>query len=256
MRIAAENLRCGYGRKAVVHDVSLAVESGEVLCMLGANGSGKTTLFKTLLGFIPPLSGTVLVDGGDVRHWPRRRFAETLAYVPQAHIPPFPFTVREVVLTARAAHLGSFSAPGKRDEVITEEALEGLGLTSLANQPYTEISGGERQLVLIARALAQQPRFLLLDEPTSNLDFGNQIKVLRHLKELSKRGLGLLMTTHVPNHVFLCGTKVALLKQGRLVALGKPEDVMTETELQLAYGVPLRIAEVEQNLRVVVPRMN
>jgi ABC-type cobalamin/Fe3+-siderophores transport system ATPase subunit len=256
MRLAVERACCGYGGKPVVDDVSFALESGEVVCLLGANGSGKTTLFKAILGLLRLTGGRVLVDGVDTASWPQRRLARTLAYVPQAHTPPFPFAVRDVVLMARTAHLGIFGAPSRRDTAIAEDALETLGVSHLAHARYTEISGGERQLVLIARALAQQAEFLVMDEPTSNLDFGNQVRVLRRVKELAGRKLGLLMTTHFPDHAFLCASRVAVLKTGKLLAMGAPEEVLTQHSLENAYGVSVRIVEVEAGRRVCVPEMN
>jgi iron complex transport system ATP-binding protein len=161
-----------------------------------------------------------------------------------------------VVLMARTAHLGLFGAPSHRDAAIAEDAMEALGVSHLARARYTEISGGERQLVLIARAVAQQSEFLVMDEPTANLDFGNQVRVLRKVKELAGRKLGLLMTTHFPDHAFLCASQVAVLKAGKLLAIGRPEDVLTKQRLQSAYGVPLRIAEVDAGMRVCVPEMS
>lgn len=256
MRLEIERASCGYGGKPVVDDVSLALDSGEVLCLLGANGSGKTTLFKAILGLLRLNGGRILVDGADTASWPQRRLARALAYVPQAHTPPFPFAVRDVVLMARTAHLGIFGSPSRRDTTIAEEAMDTLGVTHLAHERYTEISGGERQLVLIARALAQQSDFLIMDEPTSNLDFGNQVRVLRRVKELAGRKLGLLMTTHFPDHAFLCASQVAVLKAGKLLAMGPPQEVLTQHRLESAYGVSVRIVDVEAGLRVCVPEMN
>jgi len=256
MRIAVEHLTVGYGRKAVITDLSVAVDSGEVLCFLGANGSGKTTLFKAILRLLKPVDGRVCFDGEDISRWSRRRLAAVLGYVPQAHTPPFAFKVRDVVLMGRSVHIGVLGSPENRDVAIAEEALDRLNLSRLADELYTELSGGERQLVLIARALAQQPQMLILDEPTSNLDLGNQMRVLRHLKELAGSGLGLLMTTHFPDYAFLCASRVALLKQGRILAMDRPDQALTESSLEEAYGTPLRIVEAGMNLRVVVPRMN
>ncbi|MGA3092759.1 MAG: ABC transporter ATP-binding protein [Terriglobales bacterium] len=254
--ISVEHVTAGYGKKVVVRDVSLSVEPGEVLCLLGANGSGKTTLFKVILRFLNPMAGRVSVSGEDTSNWSRIRLAKTFGYVPQAHTPPFAFKVRDVVLMARSVHTGTFSSPGKRDIAIAEEALERLDILRMADEFYTEISGGERQLVLIARALAQQPRILVLDEPTSNLDFSNQVRVLRHIKELASSGLGLLMTTHVPDYAFLCASRVALMKRGQILAMNRPKEALTQQSLEEAYGTPLRIVEVEPNLRMVVPRTN
>ena len=142
VRLEIERASCGYGGKPVVDDVSLALDSGDVLCLLGANGSGKTTLFKAILGLLRLNDGRILVDGADIASWPQRRLARTLAYVPQAHTPPFPFAVRDVVLMARTAHLGLFGSPSRRDAVIAEEAMDTLGVTHLAHARYTEISGG------------------------------------------------------------------------------------------------------------------
>ncbi len=255
MRLEIERANCGYGGKPVVEDVSLSLDSGDVLCLLGANGSGKTTLLKAILGLLRLNGGRILVDGADTASWPQRRLARTLAYVPQAHTPPFPFAVRDVVLMARTAHLGLFGSPSRRDAAIAEDAMETLGVSHLAHARYTEISGGERQLVLIARAVAQQSEFLIMDEPTSNLDFGNQVRVLRRVKELAGRKLGLLMTTHFPDHAFLCASRAAVLKGGKLLAMGRPEDVLTQHRLESAYGVALRIVKVDAGLRVCVPEM-
>jgi ABC-type cobalamin/Fe3+-siderophores transport system ATPase subunit len=256
MRISAEQVTSGYHGKAVISGISLAVESGEVLCLLGANGSGKTTLFKTILGLLRPISGKVCVNGEDIAHWPRQRLAKTLGYVPQAHTPPFAYSVRDVVLMARSVHSGAFSSPGKRDIIIADEALDRLSILRLAHERYTELSGGERQLVLIARALAQQARVLVLDEPTSNLDFGNQMRVLRHVKELAASGLGLLLTTHFPDFAFLCASRVALMKHGRILAIDRPENTLTQASLEEAYETPLRIVDAGLGMKVVVPRMN
>jgi ABC-type cobalamin/Fe3+-siderophores transport system ATPase subunit len=256
MKISVEQITAGYNGKAVISDISLEVESGEVLCLLGANGSGKTTLFRTILGLMRPMAGIICVDGENIAHWPRQRLAKTLGYVPQAHTPPFAYCVRDVVLMGRSVHSGAFSAPGRRDLAIAEEALDRMGILRLANQRYTELSGGERQLVMIARALAQQTKVLVLDEPTSNLDFANQVLVLRHVKELAESGLGLLMTTHYPDFAFLCASRVALMKQGRIIAFDRPEDTLTQASLEEAYETPLRIVDAGLGVRVVVPRLN
>jgi iron complex transport system ATP-binding protein len=176
--------------------------------------------------------------------------------VPQAHTPPFAFKVRDVVMMGRSAHVGRFGSPGKRDLVVADAALDQLNIRRLAEELYTEISGGERQLTLIARALAQQAKILVLDEPTSSLDFGNQMRVLRQIKRLADSGFGLLMTTHFPDYAFLCASRVALMKHGRMMAMDRPEVALTEECLREAYGAPLRIVDPEPGLRLVVPQMN
>jgi len=231
----------------VVEDISLKLGSGEILCLLGPNGVGKTTLFKSILGFLKLRGGEILLDGENVQAWPRKRLAKALGYVPQAHTPPFPFKVLDVVVMGRAAHLSITGSPAKEDLAIAEEALEILNVPFLKDRIYTEISGGERQLVLIARALAQQPEILVMDEPTSSLDFGNQIRVLEQIKRLAQRGIGVIMTSHFPDHAFLCSTKVALMQKNNVFTVGSVDEVVTEKNLKLAYGVDVKITHTINN---------
>jgi iron complex transport system ATP-binding protein len=260
MRLDIDKVACGYGKTKILEDVSISVSSGEVLCLLGPNGVGKTTLFKTLLGFLKPLGGEILLDGESITGIRRNRLARSLAYVPQAHTPPFPFRVIDVVVMGRTAHLGMFASPTKQDMQIAEEALETLNISFLRDRIYTEISGGERQMVFIARALTQQPDLLVLDEPTSNLDFGNQIRVLQQINNLAKRGLGVIMTSHFPNHAFLCATKVALLCRSSSFIIGDAVDVITEQNLKKAYGINVKIASTSNGfgdeVKTCVPLLN
>ena len=184
MLLQVRDLAFGYGGRSVGAKVSFDLAAGEVLCLLGPNGGGKTTLFKTLLGLLPAVDGRVSLDGVDLSRLSRTGIARAVAAVPQAHAAFFPFTVREVVVMGRASRLGPFSSPGPSDSAAAEVALATLGIGHLADAIYTEISGGERQLALIARALSGEPRLLIMDEPTASLDFGNQARVLGQVAAL------------------------------------------------------------------------
>lgn len=241
MKLAAHDLAFGYPDHAVGNGANLSVTAGEVLALLGPNGSGKTTLFKTLLGLIPAQGGEVLVSGTPITQMSRRRIAHHLAYVPQAHAPPFPFSVRDVVLMGRTARLKPFAQPAASDYAAVDAALTVLGIASLAAADYTRISGGQRQLALIARALAQEAEVLIMDEPTASLDFGNQARVLAQIARLKSRGLAIVLSTHDPDHALAVATRVALLADGRIVADGAPETVVTTTSLSRIYGVPVSV---------------
>lgn len=256
MKLELKNVACGYGEKQVISNISLSLCSGEVLCLLGPNGVGKTTLFKSILGFLELQGGEVLLNGKDIRQWTKKKLAMAIGYVPQAHEPPFPYKVTDVVMMGRTVHMNRFAMPSKEDEDATVEALDSIGAAYLKDEIYTEISGGERQLVLIARALAQSPEILVMDEPTSNLDFGNQMRVLEQIKRLSAKGFGIIMTSHFPDHAFLCSNKVAILGRDNL-KVGTAEEVISEENLKNAYGVKVKItttiAEEGKCIRSCVP---
>lgn len=231
-------LSTGHGKRVISQDLNLSLPAGEVLCLLGANGAGKTTLLRTLLGIMPPLAGEVRVAGQPVSAWSRRAFAQHVGYVPQAQSGVFPFSVGEVVLMGRAARIGRFATPGRDDRRRAHEALASLGIDHLHDRDYTRISGGERQLALIARALVQEPVLLVMDEPTAALDFGNQIRVLTHIEALRARGMTVLMTTHQPEHALRVASRIALLGEGRLLACGPPRETATPRALADLYRVP------------------
>jgi iron complex transport system ATP-binding protein len=253
--LAVEGLSFGYRDRPVGRDVSFTVARGEVLCLLGANGGGKTTLFKTVLGLLPPLAGRVLMDGENMADWDARSRARALGYVPQSGAGQFPFTVREMVLMGRIAHRSAIAAPKDADYSITQSVLESLGIAALADRDWLRISGGERQLALIARALAQGPRALVLDEPTANLDFGNQLRVLQHIRRLARDGLAVMFSTHHPEQAFISASHVALLHDGEVTRIATPERAITSETMALLYGVEVDVINVGADMKVCVPRI-
>lgn len=232
-----QGLRTGHGRRVVSEAVDLSIAAGEVLCLLGPNGCGKTTLFRTVLGMLPPLAGRVLVQGQPVQHWPRAEFARRVGYVPQAQAGVFAFEALDMVLMGRAARLPLLARPSGVDRTMALACMERLQIAHLAARRYTELSGGERQLVLIARALAQEPALLVMDEPTASLDFGNQIRVLEQIEALSAQGMAMLLSTHQPEHGLRVASRIALLGHGRLLGVGEPRAVATPAALAELYGV-------------------
>ena len=252
MILEARALAFGYPGRRIAQGLELALRAGEVLCVLGPNGGGKTTLFRTLLGLQPALAGELVLGGKPFAALSRREVAHRLAYVPQDHAPEYAFTVREVALMGRAARVGLFGAPDARDVAAADAALAALGIAPLAERPYTEVSGGERQLALLARALAQEPLALVLDEPTANLDFGNQVRVLRYIRQLADRGLAVVFSTHHPDEAFHGASHALLLARDGTLRYGAPEIVITAENLQAVYGVGVKVARVNGTL-VCVP---
>ena len=251
--IAATELAIGYNGKKIADGVSLSAGSGDVLCLLGPNGSGKTTLFKTLLGLIPAISGHVDVCGKPLATLSRAAVARNIAYVPQAHAAPFAFTSLEVVLMGRTAHLGPFEQPGPDDHDTALRALSRVGIEDLATADYTRLSGGQRQLVLIARALAQGAPVLIMDEPTASLDFGNQMRVLTEVTRLANDGLTVILSTHDPDHAFAVGTQVVLLHDGKVIGNGPPDAILTAATLSEVYGIAVNVERLPDGRAVCVP---
>jgi iron complex transport system ATP-binding protein len=243
--LEAHDLACGYHGVAVVEGFNAHVETGSVFCLLGPNGVGKTTLFKTILGLLPRISGSVTLDGRDINDMDPTELARSIAYVPQRHSPPFAFTVRDVVMMGAIAQRGIFGSAARGDAEAADQILADLGVLKLADRVYTELSGGERQMVLIARALAQNPRFLMMDEPTSSLDYGNQVQVLKCVRRLADSGLGVIMTTHFPEHIAECKAQGTLVMPGGGFVSGDAREVLTPEHLRDAYGIEVAVMDVE-----------
>lgn len=245
------------GSGPAVDDVSFTAGSGELVFLLGPNGSGKSTLFRLLLGLLRPTSGHITLAGADTAGLPARALARLVAYVPQTEQVSFDFTAREVALMGRTPHLDRVSQrPRPSDLAAVDSALAALRIEHLADVGVRSMSGGERQLVFVARALCQESRVLILDEPTSALDFANQSRVLARLADLAGRGYLLVVSSHNPMHALAHADRVLLLKQGRLVGAAAPQ-ALTEADLSDLYDTPLRLlnAQGAPGVRVCLPDM-
>lgn len=229
----------------ILKGISFNAEKGSITTILGPNGSGKTTLFKCIAGLWKYYQGEIYFDGKPIDKLSFRKRARIFSLVPQEHEPPFPYSVFDVVLMGRASYVSVFSSPGKRDYEMTESALKIVGIEQLRYKPYTKISGGERQLTLIARALAQDTPVMLLDEPTSHLDFRNQINVLKKIREIVRdRALVVIMTLHDPNLAGLFSDKVVVINSGTKIAEGKPDEIITEKLIKNVYDVEVRKSNI------------
>ena len=258
MKLDIREATFAYNNGNIFEGISFSVMDDDVFCILGPNGCGKTTLLKCLSGMLKLRQGEILLDGKSTVYMKRDEMATMLGYIPQEHSSTFPFTVLQIVLMGRAPYLNAFSSPSKKDVFMAEEAIERIDISYLKDKRYTEISGGEKQLVLMARVLAQQPKTLLLDEPTSHLDFRNQTLILRMIKRLSEEGLSIIMTSHFPNHAFSFSSRVAVMNNNTFIAVGDPEEVITEENLRATYGMDVRIFSVidptnGDDLRFCVP---
>ena len=197
--------------------------------------------------------GEILINGENIETLSFSQISKHIGYIPQSHVPSFPFTVFDVVLMGRAPYLNLTQSPRAEDEKIAIKSLKTLGIYDLKDKEYTNLSGGERQLVFLARVLTQQPDILILDEPTSHLDFGNQIKLLEIIDRLAEAGLSVIMSSHFPNHAFLSSTKVAIMKNKKFIDFGAPGDVVTEDNLKEAYSIDVKLIELDENRKVCVP---
>lgn len=244
MILEAQNLVVGYSRRYPTQShISFTLESGDICCVLGPNGCGKTTLFRSILGLMPLLGGRVLIDSNDISKWSAKRLSRAVSYVSQGYSAKFPYPVKDIVLLGRLNRSGFFGQPSEDDYRAAQQAMVDLGIYHLRDKLYTDISGGELQLVMIARALVQNPKIIVMDEPTASLDYGNAVRVITHIKGLAQKGYGILMTTHSPDHAFMCDSHVLLLQRDFPMRYGRAEDIITEKNMRQALGVNIKVVE-------------
>ncbi|MDD2252096.1 MAG: ABC transporter ATP-binding protein, partial [Dehalococcoidales bacterium] len=241
MILQVNNLSFSYhSDRKIFHDVNFSLDHGEVLSILGTNGAGKSTLLNCIANLYHPDSGEILLSGEPMAKMNLRDVAQKIGYVPQIHMPAYAYTVREFVVMGRTPYIGSFATPKAADYKIADEALERMKITHLREKPYTEISGGERQQVLLARVIAQKPRLILLDEPTAHLDYGNQYRVVQMIRQLAEEGYALIMTTHNPEHAIILNGKVAILNCKGVLGVGHAAETLSAETLSKLYGLSIK----------------
>ena len=253
LSVSGLSFRYNGGVGDVLQDLTLGIPSGAIAAILGPNGSGKTTLLRLMLGVLRPRQGTIEVAGRPQESYSRRELSQLVGLVPQDEHIPFDFTILEYVLLGRAPYLGPLAMPGEQDTRLALEALRAAGLEGMYNRPLPNLSGGERQLVVLARALAQQPRILLMDEPTAHLDLGNQGRLLEIVRELAAGGTTVVLTTHDPNLAATLAGIAILMRSGRVLDAGPVSSVLTADNLSAVYGVPVRVLEVDGRRVVLLP---
>lgn len=236
------HLSFSYGKQRVLEDVSFSVEQGALVALLGANGAGKSTLFRCILRFLKP-EGSIFIRGKPLSSFSQKELAANIAYIPQSSEPIFNYTVLDTVLMGMTSGLHLLEKPHKAQEEAAYQALEQLGIGKFAQRGIAQLSGGERQLVLIARALVQNSHILIMDEPTANLDFGNQQLVLREIRSLARQGYTVLMSTHNPEHALRYATHIIALHDRKLYAYGRREDVLSAKLIETLYGVHVQLVE-------------
>ena len=252
--ITVSGLTCGYGSHPVLENVSFSVGENTLLCVLGPNGVGKSTMFKCILRLLTHYEGTILLNGVDAKTMSQKELAAKVAYIPQSHMPSFNYSVLDMVMMGTSAQGMFFASPNRKQRKNALEAIHMMGISHLTNRGFLHLSGGERQLVLIARAIAQQARLLIMDEPTSNLDYGNQVRVLDAVKNLTRSGYTVIQSTHNPDQAFLYADEVLALRRDATCAYGKPKDLISEGMIRELYGIDVKLNSLyEDKIRVCVP---
>lgn len=244
MNIDVKNLSFSYGKRQILSDISLLAKEGEVLTILGANGTGKTTLFRCMLGLLKGYTGEVFIDGENLRKLSPKEAARRIAYIPQHSAAQFHYRVSDIVLMGLTNTLGTFAVPGKHEEKLMLETLERVGISHLAERSFLKISGGEQQLVLLARALVQNAPILMLDEPASGLDYGNQLLVQRQARALAAEGYTIIQTSHHPEQSYLFSDKILALKGGKIFQYGTPGDILTAENIKELYQASVVVSSL------------
>jgi iron complex transport system ATP-binding protein len=258
--LTLESLSFQYKDHAVLKDISFSIEPQSVTCLIGPNGSGKTTLLDCIMGIHPDYTGRIFLNGEDVALMKNNIRMRTMGYVPQGKNHTFPFTVKDMVVMGRAPYLSTFQHPGEEDEALAMQSLKALGMESYADRIFTKLSGGEQQLVILARALTQDPELLIFDEPMVSLDYFNELQFLEILVKLVKEyHKTIIMATHSPNHAFYFSehnipSRVLMLKNGEVIGFGTPQEVLTEAHLKTVYKIEASVVSYDEGNRFIIPK--
>lgn len=256
MMIKVENLSFSYKKgNSILEDINFQIDRGDIICILGPNGIGKSTLLKCLLSILKKDKGNIIIEGKNIEDLSVKEKAKFIAYVPQFSDVGFSLTVEEVILMGRINHLRFATSPKKEDYEEMEKAIKLLSIEKLRNKYFDKLSGGEKQMVLIARALVQKSKYILMDEPTSNLDYGNQSKILKVINKLGENGYGVLLTSHYPEHSFILKSKVIVMSQGNIIHNGEAIDIVTTEILSELYKTNIEIVDTEKLLDGTVARV-
>lgn len=253
--LEVQNLQFSYGSRPVLKGVSFQAAEKDLIFVLGANGAGKTTLFRCMLGLLHGYRGQILLDGQNIALLPAKELARRIAFIPQFHNPVFAYTALDMVLMGTNHRLSTFASPGRREREIAMQAMRQLGIEDFAGRNFQELSGGEQQLVLVARALAQEAKILLMDEPTSALDYGNQLRVLQKITALSEQGYTILLSCHNPQHALLYARRVIALADGAICADGAPESALNSDLIRRLYGVEAHFIRTQDGV-LIAPAQN
>jgi iron complex transport system ATP-binding protein len=248
--LEVHGLSFAYGEQNILNGISFTTYAGDLVALLGPNGVGKSTLFRCILGFLKGYTGSISLAGKDIRQLSALQLARMVAYIPQSSTQVFDYTVLELVLLGVAPRLKLLAVPGKKENDAARSVLSELGIDHLRHRGCGQISGGEYQLVLLARALLQRARILLMDEPTANLDYGNQYRVMERITKLAHRDFTVILSTHDPNQVLLHANRSLIVQQGRIFADGAPTAVMTEQALSGMFGINVCRTEVQHQQQV------
>lgn len=254
MSIVAEHVSFSYGKREILHDVSFSIPDSTLVNVLGPNGVGKSTLFRCILGLNFRYAGGILVNGKDLKTLSVKERAREISYIPQSHAPVYDYEVLDIVLMSTGNDLKMLNTPGKDQAKRAYEALERIGIENFAHRNYTQLSGGEQQLVLIARAIAQNAQTIIMDEPTSALDYGNTVRVLTCVRQLAQEGLSIMQSTHDPDQAFLYADQTLVLENGCVKAFGDPYEIITSDLISDLYNIKVEVNSLYgDKVRVCVP---